>query len=223
VKEDVKAVRHYRSPKREAQAAATRAEIADAAHRLFVARGYVSTTLADISEAAGVAVPTVKLTYGTKRAVLVKVWERAVQGGFDPRPLAEQDWFIEMLATPDPREHLRLKVAGSIPVSGRVAPLVEVIKAAAQSDTEIAALWDMIQTESRDIQRLTIQALQRKGKLRDGLTEDEATDLLYTLNHGTYHTLVERLGWSPQRYEHWLTQTLIDQLLAPPEEPVAPR
>ncbi len=222
MEEDVKTVRPYRSPKREAQAAATRAEIADAAHRLFAVRGYVSTTLTDIAGAAGVAVPTVKLAYGTKRAVLLEAWERAVHGGLDPRPVVEQDWFTEMLATPDPREHLRLKIAGSIPVSGRVAPLVEVIKAAAQSDPEIAALWETIQTESRNTQRLTIQALQRKGQLRDGLTEDEATDLLYTLNHGTYHTLVDRLGWSTQRYEQWLSQTLIEQLLAPTRGP-APR
>jgi len=86
---------------------------------------------------------------------------------------------------------------------------------AAHSDPEITALWEKIQTESRDTQRLTIDVLQRKGKLHDGLTEDEATDLLYTLNHGTYHILVDRLGWSPQRYEQWLVQTLIEQLLAP--------
>jgi AcrR family transcriptional regulator len=218
VQEAVNTVRPYRSPKREAQAAATRAEIADAAHRLFVAHGYVSTTLTEIAAAAGVAVPTVKLAYGTKRAVLVAAWERAVQGGLDPRPLVEQDWFTEMLATPDPREHLRLKIASSIRVSGRIAPLAEVIRAAAHSDPEIAELWETIQMESRDTQRLTIDALQRKGKLRDGLTEEEATDLLYTLNHGTYHILVDRLGWSPRRFEQWLLQTLIEQLLDPSQD-----
>jgi AcrR family transcriptional regulator len=210
----VKAARPYRSPKREAQAAATRADIADAAHRRFVARGYVSTTLADIAAEAGVSVPTVKLVYGTKRSLLMAVWERAVAGS-DSRPLTEQDWFIRMLETPNPREHLRLKVAGSVPISGRVAPLVEVIRAAAQADDEIATLWQTMRAEFRDTQRLTIQALQRKGKLRDGLTPDEATDLLYTLNHETYHPLVGRLGWSPERFAQWLSQTLIEQLLRP--------
>lgn len=212
--DDVKAARPYRSPRRQAQAEATRAEIVDAGHRLFVARGYVGTTLADIAAAAGVSVPTVKLAYRTKRSLLMQTWDRAVNGA-DPRPVTEQEWFTRMLADPDPREHLRLKVAASVAVSGRVAPLVEVIRAAAQADDEIAVLWDSIQAESRNTQRLTVRVLQRKGRLRDGLTEDEATDLLYTLNHGTYHTLVGRLGWSPERYEQWLTRTLIEQLLAP--------
>lgn len=210
----VKAVRPYRSPKREAQAAATRAEIADAAHRRFVVRGYVGTTLADIAAEAGVSVPTVKLIYGTKRSILMTAWERAVAGS-DSRPITEQDWFLKMLATTDPREHLRLKVEGSVPVSGRVAPLVEVIRAAAQADDEIAALWQAMRTEFRDTQRLTIEALQRKGALREGLTPDEAIDLLYTLNHETYNPLVGRLGWSPGRFAEWLTQTLIEQLLDP--------
>lgn len=214
--DDVKTSRPYRSPKRQAQAEATRAEIIDAAHRLFIARGYVGTTLADIAEAAGVSVPTVKLIYRTKRTLLLQAWDRAVNGA-DPRPVAEQDWFTQMLATPDPREHLRLKVAGSVPASGRTAPLVEAIRAAAHADDEIATLWDSMQVEFRETQRLTVRALQRKGKLRDGLTEDEATDLLYVLNHGTYQTLVGRLGWSPERYQRWLTQALVEQLLAPQE------
>lgn len=215
VDEVVKVVRPYRSPRRAAQAAATRVEILTAAHRCFLARGYVGTTLADIADAAGVSVPTVKLAYGTKPSVLVAAWDRAVAGGPDPRSMTEQDWFVQMLAATDPREHLRLKVAGSVPISGRVAPLVEVIRAAAHADDEIATVWDSLQAESRETQRLTVRALQHKGKLRDDLTEGEATDLLYTLNHGTYHTLVGRLGWSPERYERWLTQTLIEQLLAP--------
>lgn len=211
----VKSSRSYQSPKRRAQAAATRAEIAAAAHDLFVQRGYVSTTLVDIAGAAGVAVPTVKLAYGTKRALLRAAWDRALGAGPDPRPTHEQDWFVHMLATSDPREHLRLKVAGSVPASSRVAPLVEVIRAAAQADPEIAAMWEELQADSRETQRNTVHALQRLDGLRDDLTEDEAVDLLYTLNHGTYHTLVDRLGWSPERYQRWLTHTLIEQLLPP--------
>lgn len=209
----VKGSRSYRSPRRQAQAEATRVSIVDGAHRLFVARGYVATTLADIAAAAGVAVPTVKLAYGTKPALLRAAWDRAVSSGPDPRPLNEQDWFKAMLATRDPREHLRLKVLGSVPVSGRVAPLIEVIRAASQADPDIAALWEQLQVESRETQRKSVHFLHRLGGLRDDLTEDEAVDLLYTLNHGTYHTLVDRLGWHPDRYREWLTETLIHQLL----------
>lgn len=212
----VKGSRRYRSPKRDAQAAATRAEIAAAARRLFVEQGYVRTTLADIAAAAGVAVPTVKLAFGTKPAVLAAAWDHAVKDGPDQRPVAEQDWFREMIAAPDPREHLRLQVAASRRVKGRIAPMIEAIRAAAPADAEIAALWERMQSEFLDNQRQTIRALRSKGRLRAELTEVEAADVLYTLNHPTlYHMLVVRQGWSPERYERWLTRTLIDQLLEP--------
>jgi AcrR family transcriptional regulator len=216
MEEVVKGPRHYRSPKREAQAAATRAEIAAAARRQFIANGYVRTTLADIAEAAEVAVPTVKLAYRTKRMLLVAAWDHAVKDGPDPRPVVEQDWFREMIAAPDPREHLRLQVAGSRLVKSRIAPVIEVIRAAAPADEEIAVLWEKMQAEFHDNQRQTVRALRGKGSLRAGLTEDRATDVLYTLNHPTlYDMLVSRLGWPPEQYESWLTATLVEQLLEP--------
>jgi AcrR family transcriptional regulator len=206
--EEVKPGRPYRSAKRRAQAAATRAEIADAAHALYLDRGYVSTTLADIAAAAGVAVPTVKAAYGTKAGVLIAVWERVAA----PRSAEEQ------LTLLDPCELLRRKIARSLEVSARVAPLVEVIRAAAQVDAEVGALWDGMQAGFRDVQRHTVEALRRSGRLRSDLTPDEAADVLYVLNHGTYHQLVGRWGWTPQRYGEWLTRTLIEQLLAPERE-----
>lgn len=208
--EEVKPGRPYRSAKRRAQAAATRAEIADAAHTLYLDRGYVNTTLADIAEAAGVAVPTVKAAYGTKPGVLIAVWESVAA----QHTVEEEAWFAQMLVTPDPREHLRLKIARSLELSGRVAPLVEVIRAAAQVDPELGALWDRMQAGFRDTQRRTVDALQRSGRLRTDVTPDEAADVLYVLNHGTYHQLVGRWGWTPQRYGQWLTRTLIEQLLS---------
>ncbi|WP_378742243.1 TetR/AcrR family transcriptional regulator [Nocardia brasiliensis] len=216
----VKGSRTYRSPKREVQAAATRAEIVAAAHRLFVSEGYVRTTLADVAAAAGVAVPTVKLAFGTKRSLLMAAWDRAVKSGSDPRPVAEQEWFLEILAAPDAHEHLRLQAVYSRRVKARIAPLVEVIRAAAAADPEIDALWTTMQDEFRDNQHRTIQALQRKGRLRQGLTEQTATDLLYTLNHTTvYSMLVTQLGWTGEQYDRWLAGTLIEQLLEPKAAP----
>ena len=160
--------------------------------------------------------PTVKLAYRTKPLVLVAAWDHAVKDGPDPRPVVEQEWFREMISTPDPREHLRLQVAGSRLVKSRIAPIIEVVRAAAPADREVDALWEKMQAEFHDNQRHTIRALRGKGPLRAGLSEDEATDLLYTLNHPTlYQTLVGHLGWSAERYEEWLTRTLIDQLLEP--------
>src|ERR1700753_933568 len=111
--EVVQGSRRYRSPKREAQAEATRAKIAQAAHQLFLAQGYVRTTVAEIAATAGVAGPTVKLVYSPTRQLLQAAADFAVKGGLDLRPVAELEWFTAMIAAPDAREHLRLQALGS--------------------------------------------------------------------------------------------------------------
>lgn len=210
----VKGRRPYRSPKREAQAAATRTDILDAAHAMFVERGYAGASLAEIAHAAGVSLPTVKLVFGTKPALLTAVWDRAVKGGDDVRPVVDQPWFRELVASPDPRRHLELQARAGTRVKARIAPLVDVIRSAAPSDPEIAALWTKMQAEFYDNQLATIRALRRKAPLREGRTEQQATDILWTLNHpSVYQLLVAERGWSPERYERWLAATLSEQLL----------
>ena len=58
--------RRYHSPRRQAQADATRAGIAAAARRLFVERGWAGTTVRGVAQAAGVSEPTLYATYGSK-------------------------------------------------------------------------------------------------------------------------------------------------------------
>ncbi len=72
-----------RTPRRP-KAQATRRRIRDAARRLFVERGYVATTIEAIAGEAGVAVPTVYLAFGTKRALLVELLDIAAVGAADP-------------------------------------------------------------------------------------------------------------------------------------------
>jgi hypothetical protein len=55
--------------------------------------------------------------------------------------------------------------------------------------------------------------------LRPELRERDAGDIIHALMSPEVHRLlvVDR-GWPPQRYERWLTDTLVDQLLAPTGE-----
>ena len=59
---------------------ASRREILEAAHRLFVERGYVATSIPAIAAEAGVAVQTIYNTLGSKREVLGGVIELALRG-----------------------------------------------------------------------------------------------------------------------------------------------
>jgi hypothetical protein len=58
--------------------------------------------------------------------------------------------------------------------------------------------------------------LAGSGALRPELREREAQDIIHALmSPEVYRLLVGDRGWSPQRYEQWLRDTLIDQLLPP--------
>ena len=97
----------------------------------------------------------------------------------------------------------------------RAAALMEVIRSAAPTDPDIAALWSRIQSDFYDIQRPVVAMLAEKNALRPGLDVDGATDILWTLNHpDVWQLLVGERGWTPERYEEWFGDTVCAQLLA---------
>src|SRR5262252_1922799 len=85
--------RQYRSPVREEGAQRTRQAIVAAASELFLERGYVATSLADVAAAAGVARPTVFAAFGSKPALLQQVLDEALAGDDEPVPVAQRPWF----------------------------------------------------------------------------------------------------------------------------------
>src|SRR5688500_6896750 len=81
--------RRYDSLRRETQAQQTRAGIADAARRLFLARGWAATTVRDVAREAGVSVPTVYAAYGNKAGLTRALADSADLAADAPRMLAE--------------------------------------------------------------------------------------------------------------------------------------
>src|SRR6266508_5369085 len=181
--ERVKPKRRYNSPRRREQAAATRREILAAAQRLFEQRGYAATTMAAIAGAADVALKTVYVAFETKSGVLRALWNLLLRGDQGDVPVAERQWYREVVEEPDPERQLRLTARNARAVKARVAALLEVIRSAAPVDEDIAALWDRIQTEFHANQRVIVKSVDAKEALRPGLDADQATDILWTLNH----------------------------------------
>ncbi len=209
--------RTYVSPRRQEQAAATRAEILAGAQRLFGRQGYSATTMAAIAEEAGVALKTVYLAFETKSGVLRALWNRLLRGDDDAAPVAVREWYREVLEEPDPERQLRLNARNSRAVKDRVGALLEIIRSASQADPAIAELWERIQTEFYANQRAVIDTLAGRGALRPGLGADEAADLLWTLNHpALWGLLVGQRGWTSERFEAWLADAFCSQLLGTP-------
>jgi AcrR family transcriptional regulator len=214
----VKPKRPYHSPRRQEQAAATRVAILEAAHRLFERQGYGSTTMAAIAAEADVALKTVYLAFETKSGVLRALWNLRLRAGRDDVPIAQQEWYREAVEEPDPERQLRLNARNSRAAKLRIATVLEVIHAAAPLDSEIAALWNRIQSDYHANQRTIVESLEEKRRLKPGLDVDQATDILWTINHpNLWHLLVGERGWTPERYEQWAGDLACSQLLRPPK------
>ena len=216
--------RRYHSKRRQEQAQATRRAILDGAQRLFERYGYVATTMDDIAGEAGVAVKTVYSAFSTKAGLLRALWDLLLKGDTQEAPVAERASYLEVMSEPDPWRQLQLNARNGRTVKERVGAMFGVIRSAASSDPDSAALWELVQSDFHANQRTIVDSIDAKGALREDLDAARATDLLWTLNHpDVWLLLVGRLGWSPDAFEAWLAATSCEQLLGRPRPPARRR
>ena len=209
-----KSRRSYHSPYRQEQARHTRLAILEAARPLLIERGYAGTSMGDIARAAGVSIKTVEAIFGTKAQLLTVLRDISIAGDDDTIPVAERAWYQEMLEEPDPRRQLALFAQGSCRIKKRTAALNEVIRRAAQIDPEIGELWQIFQEQYMADQRPVAKTLAAKGALRAGMDAIEAAEIIGLLNHpSVYYLGVFERAWSEERYEQWLADAFVQQLL----------
>jgi AcrR family transcriptional regulator len=214
VVERTQSKRRYDSGRRQAQAAATRRGILDAALCLFERDGYVPTTMEAIANEAGVALKTVYLGFATKSRLLRAVWDLLLKGDVDDAPVAERAWYQQILDEPDPDRQVRLVARGARVVKTRIGKLLGVIRDAASVDADCAALWRLIQTDFYENQRVIVESIHEHGGLRDNLDLSRATDILWTLNHPDVWLLFSHeRGWTPEQFERWFADVIRWQLL----------
>jgi AcrR family transcriptional regulator len=212
--EGVKPKRRYESKRRLEQAQETRRTILAAAKQRFEQHGYAATTVAEIAADAGVATKTVYLAFESKGGVLRALWNLLLRGEQDDRPVAEQEWYREVLDEPDPERQLRLNARNSVRGKQRISSIVEVIRSASSADPEIDVLWQRIQSDYRENQRAIVERLAKRKALSPALDVDRAADILWTINHpNTWQLLVVQRGWTPARYEQWSGDAACRELL----------
>jgi AcrR family transcriptional regulator len=207
----------YHSPRRQAAARETRRLITATATRLFIERGYTATSMRDIAATAEVAEKTLYLTFGSKADLLRAVADQAIAGDDEPVPVAERRWFKDILAASDSRQLLQEWAGHQEQVFRRLSDLIETVRAAANSDPEIAALYREKRDELITDVRHIATALAARGDLREDLTVTEAADHLNAITGPELHrVLVIDRGWTPERYRAWTRRNLENYLLKPP-------
>jgi AcrR family transcriptional regulator len=204
---DVKRV--YDSTRRRAQAAATRGDVLDAAGGLFATGGYAATTVDEIAAEAGVSRETIFKAFGSKREVLQRWVEREVAGPDEPVPIKQQAWVHRIGETRDQQTQLETATAAVCRIHERAAHAIEVMRAAAHADPEIAALWDQARRRRREDVQTVTELLAATGATRSDLSTDEVVDVVYGLTSPElYDVLVRECGWRPERFQRWLFTAL---------------
>ena len=201
-----------RNPRRE-RARATRLRITRAAHALFCERGYTGTTMADIADAAGVAVQTVYFTFHTKSDVLSSTYDLAVLGEGNPAPPERQSWYLQAVAEPDVAKAVAWVVEGIGEILGRAALLDLVVRTAAESDPDAARFLQHNDRLRVDGYRALLERLSAKAELRAGLTVERATHVMLLLvGPAAHRALVAEAGWSHAEWVSWTTTALLEQV-----------
>lgn len=198
-------MRKYESLRRATQAAQTRSEIAAAARRLFVARGWAATTVRDVAREAGVSVPTVYAAYGNKTGLVQALAEAADNAAGPEQSLAE----IEAAAD-DPVRQLAAMTGYDRRLYENAGDLILLVREAGRTEPALADAY----REGRRGGDQTRRQVFDSWPLRSGLDLETAVDIYAAIcNVDVYTTLTTERGWPPARVEQWWTETLARELL----------
>jgi AcrR family transcriptional regulator len=204
--------RRYDATGRRQAAARTRAAILDAARELFTERGYAATAMTAIADRAGVALDTVYAAAGRKPDLARLLIETAISGTGQAIPAEQRDYVRAIQAVPDARTKIAIYAAAITAIAPRMALVLAIIQQA-PDEPELAQLWHQIAERRAANMRLFVADLATVAPLR--LDVDEAADIVWATNAAElYQLLVGQRGWTPQRYERFLTDTWQRLLLA---------
>ncbi|MDN5789267.1 MAG: TetR/AcrR family transcriptional regulator [Micrococcales bacterium] len=201
--------RVYRSAHRQRQAEQTRQTILSAARRLFADPGYAATSVSDIAAEAGVSVPTLYASVGTKPELVRSLVEFVnAEGG------VEENDARQRRATTGP-ELLRLNMHLVRELNERCGDIMRALRSAAHTVPDLAPVVAAGDAYHREGEFAIARRLHEMGALRAGVTIERAGAIITTLaSSETIEQLVVREGWSYDEVESWLVSTLTTLLLA---------
>jgi TetR/AcrR family transcriptional regulator of autoinduction and epiphytic fitness len=206
--------RKYDSSRRKEQARQTRLQITEAAHRLFVERGYAGATIEAIAQEAGVAQETVYAIFGSKRKILSFLLDISVGGDDQPVRILDRPKPQAVLHDTNQRRQLEMFSTDITEIMSRAAPVFEIMRSAAKLEPEIAELVQNMLEERLQNMTHFVQSVAANGSLRDGLDEAQAGEIVWAMTSPElFQLLTVDRGWTKEKYAQWLADALTRQLL----------
>jgi AcrR family transcriptional regulator len=207
--------RPYHAPQRAAAAARTREGILTTAKTQFGQGGWSATTMRSIAAEAGVSQKTVEALFGTKAAVLRAVVDFSIRGDIRAVPMPRREAVAAMEAATGASTMLDLHALHVRLIMERSARIAWVVEHAAPTDPEVEELWQRMTDNRRFGVAWAAKTLRAKPDFDPSLDLAEVEETFWVaLDWGTYRTLRDHRGLSPDAYQAWLRRYYSKMLLA---------
>lgn len=204
--------RSYDSTRRQEQADRVRSALLDAARTRFLEQGYAATTVESIATDAAISAASIYKSFGGKPGLVRALCGRALEGaGTTPAEQRSDDLWS---TAPDARQVIAGWGRLTAEVAPRVAPILLLLRDAADGDRAAADLLDEL--EQNRLKRMTANArhLVRGGHARSGLRLADVRDVLWIYSSPElYDLLVQRRRWSLARYGRFVSDAMVAALL----------
>jgi AcrR family transcriptional regulator len=208
-------------PLRQAQIAHTEQRILAAATELFLAGGYLATTLEAIARRAQTGARTVYVRFGTKAALFKRVIDVAIAGDTQAAGVLDRDPMQTALTAPTAAGRIAAKAEGGRQIMQRTGALFAVAQQAAAVEPAIAGFWQQGRQQTHHVHDVFWTRMAADGLL------DPATDLSWLIDTtsllaaaDTYLLVTRMNGWDLDTYQDWITVTFTR--LATPPAPATP-
>ncbi|HBY35579.1 MAG TPA: TetR/AcrR family transcriptional regulator [Delftia acidovorans] len=200
--------RSYKSLVRQRQAGDTRRRIVEATRRLLQSEGYAGMTIEAIAQRAEVSAQSVYAIFKSKTGILTALLDQSAFGS------DYEDAVLRALSASDPETRLRLAAPIARQIHDAQSATFDLLRGAGVVAPELAKLERQREGLRYERQERMIISLRDAGRLRPELDHATARDIFWMLTGSdVYRMLVRERGWSSQKYQDWLADTLVHSLL----------
>jgi AcrR family transcriptional regulator len=195
---------------RQRQADDTRRRIVEATRRLLQSEGYAAMTIEAIAQRAQVSVPSVYAIFKSKTGILLELLDQSTFG-------ADYDEAVRRaLSASDPETRLRLAAPIARQIHDAQSATFDLLRGAGVVAPELAKLEQQREDLRYERQEIMIISLRDAGRIQPELDYGTARDIFWMLTgRDVYRMLVRERGWTSQKYQDWLADTLARSLLTP--------
>jgi AcrR family transcriptional regulator len=202
--------RPYKSAVRERQAGDTRRRIVEATRQLLESEGYAGMTIEAIARRAEVSAQSVYAVFKSKTGILSELLDQSMFGA------DYEDAVRQALSATEPETRLRLAARIARQIHDAQSAVFDLLRGAGVVAPELAKLEQQRECVRYERQERMIISLRDAGRLRPELDYRTARDILWMFTaRDVYRMLVRERGWTSQKYQDWLADSLTGTLLTP--------